>query len=93
MKRYLWPLVLLSTPAFADRDSYHQCILDYQRQAKEGQAVYLIEQACNKLHYQEAFLFSREKEYYQCLLDNLPGVEHSAAVQKIRSVCNMKSNR
>ncbi|MBU3056787.1 MULTISPECIES: VF_A0006 family four-cysteine protein [Pseudomonas] len=92
MIRHLWLLALFCTPAFADEDAYHQCILTYQRQAKEGQAVYLIEQACNKLHNEGSFLFEREKAYYRCLLENLPGVEHSFAVQKIRSACNEINN-
>jgi len=91
MNRLLWLLALLSLPSFADSDAYYQCILDYQKQAKEGQAVFLIEQACNKLHNEGSFLFDREKAYYQCLLDNLPGVENPMAVQKIRSACNAKS--
>lgn len=84
-----WLVVPLCPLAFAtERDDYHRCILQYQRLAKEGQAVFLIEQACNKLFNEGAFLLRKEKAYYQCLLDNLPGVENAFAVQKIRSVCN-----
>jgi len=91
MNRILWLLAVLSLPSLADSDAYHQCILDYVKQAKESQAAYLIEQACNKLHNDGNYLFEKEKAYHQCLLDNLPGVENTMAVQKIRSTCNVKS--
>lgn len=87
-------LTLSPLPAVAfDSQQYDECVLQYLRNAKSGQASDMIVNACRKLYKEAAFLQNAERTYQACLLQNLPGVENDQAAQYIAAACQRRSQQ
>ncbi|PFH10834.1 hypothetical protein BCF11_3267 [Collimonas sp. PA-H2] len=91
---FLAMMAFSAWPAMAfDSQQYDECVLQYLRNAKSGQASDMIVNACRKLYKEGAFLQSAERTYQACLLQNLPGVENDQAAQYIAAACQRRSQQ
>ncbi|WP_205631655.1 VF_A0006 family four-cysteine protein [Collimonas pratensis] len=91
---FLAMMAFSAAPAMAfDSQQYDECVLQYLRNAKSGQASDMIVNACRKLYKEGAFLQSDERTYQACLLQNLPGVENDQAAQYIAAACQRRSQQ
>ena len=82
--------VLVSTSAFAGREEYDSCILEYMKGTKHDIAANLIKRACSENYENPRSTTDRRRAYNNCLLENLVGVESLQAVTEIKSACDRK---
>lgn len=82
--------VLVSISAFAGREEYDNCILEYMKGTKHDVAANLIKRACSENYEKPRSTTDKRRAYNNCLLDNLVGVESLQAVMEIKAACDSK---